>query len=668
MMKMQTLQYITLKIICSAVIISQMFGMSSWCSAPGAQILFIEEPLNASFDSFENYNSEEGFTINTVGCVFPRITVQDVSMNKCIHAPKIVIPPCEYYYRPLLGNNNTHIWIIQNNLKYFNISKGSVVNCCYRPFYKPLSAKRIYKKFMDRGIEYLDCIMFKDEIEVNNEFVAVRCFHDDDVIYSQYYVFAPKKPFTFNRENPFKKPVNQTMYNIIIMGLGSMSRHNFYRTMPYTLDMLKKYNAIELKGYNTVSQDTFPNLMAILVGMNSSELVGACFPHGRSTLDNCPFIWERFKDMGYYTALMEDTARYGVFNQGKFVFKGNPTDYYLYPFMRESEKLHRHKWKFKKAKDLVQYLLAHRARRPSTTCMGDKYYFEVLLNYVSSLTTTLKNFKLFGLFWEISMSHDDLNDPIRMDKGYETLLRKLEMAGYLNDTILIFLSDHGMDSNEIQSTKQGRIEQRLPLVFIVVPPSFRKEYRLAYHNLKVNQGRLTTPYDIHQTLIDFIDLNVIREEEILRRSRQFYTQDRGISLFLQIPRNRSCELAGIHNKWCVCYNYVRIAHDNPVLFGAISYLTYQINEVLKPYPECLKLIVDEIILAKELLPAYEGSDEWRDFSIIVRMAPGGGIYETMMRKHNRQWYIVDRVKRLNFPGFRSLCVDVPSIKLFCYCK
>ncbi|XP_063891375.1 uncharacterized protein LOC110373065 [Helicoverpa armigera] len=623
-------------------------GRPIWCISNGAQ--FLEEYGNTtqSYDSFESHNSDETFTINTVGCVIPAVGMQSLPIRKYMYAPTFRGRPCKNHNYRLLESNQTHIWIAKKKFEYYNITHDSVFDCCYESFHRPRTARNISSAQVDSRVQYLRCIMFHDIIEVSNEFVKVSCVHNNKEIYEQYFTFTPKKEFTLNRKLPFKT-ANETMYNIIIMGIGSVSRQNFYRTMPNTLQLLKKLNAIELKGYNTVADDTFRNMIPVLVGMNNSELKTTCWTSRWPTLDSCPFIWERFKDVGYYTALVEDTSRFGMFNYRKSGFRGRPTDYYLHPFIHETENLNKY-------------------NQNLSACMGDKYYFEVLLNYVRKLTTTLKNSKLFGLFWETSMSHYNLVDPIIMDAAYVKLIKEKEKDGYLNDTILIILSDHGLDIGGIRFTKQGQIEQRLPFVFIVVPPSFRKQYRFAYHNLKVNKGRLTTAFDIHKTLIDLIEMEALTEREILRRSTEYYTHDRGISLFLKIPRNRTCQMAGISDKWCSCYDDIELSPSNPILIAAVKYLAIQTNEMLEPYPECLKLVVDDIIIAKELVPAYDRSAEWRDFNVIVRMAPGGGIFDTMLRYYNQTFTLINRMKRLNFPGFRSLCIEDPNLRLFCFCR
>ncbi|KAJ8729269.1 hypothetical protein PYW08_000850 [Mythimna loreyi] len=421
-----------------------------------------------------------------------------------------------------------------------------------------------------------------------------------------------------------------------------------------TVELLTNNNAIELKGYSTLAADTFQNMIPALVGMNSSELKTSCMTGREAILDGCPFIWERFKDVGYYTALMEDTARHSMFKEKSLGFRGSPTDYYAYPFIRQTEIFHginrRHNMK------------------SVLSCMGDKYYFQVLAKYVQDITTTLKAFKSFGFFWESSMTDTSINAPEKMDYEYYKLLTNMDLSGYMKDTIVIFMSDHGLDIGDIRITKQGRMEQRLPLFVILFPPSFQKQYSLAYNNFKKNEGRLTTPFDVHKTLLDLIDMTELTDERIEKRSKEFYSHNRGISLFLEIPRNRTCEMANIDKMWCACVDEEPLASSNPLLVKAVQFITNEINEMLKPYPQCLKLIVEEIVIAKELIPVYETTTDWRDIKLVMGMEPGGGIFETVLRYHSKEWTIVDSIKRLNCLGFQSLCVEEPVVKLLCYCK
>lgn len=78
------------------------------------------------------------------------------------------------------------------------------------------------------------------------------------------------------------------------------------------------------------------------------------------------------------------------------------------------------------------------------------------------------------------------------------------------------------------------------------------KYRLAVRNFKRNSRRLTTHYDVYETLKDLthLDEDSLANEKIRKRSEELIerggiTLPRGISLFLEVPEQRSCDSAGI---------------------------------------------------------------------------------------------------------------------------
>lgn len=651
-------KYIVINIVILIITI-----LESSLPVKGTNIVYIDDPYNATFAVIET-KTDKRFTIKTEGCVIPTVNPNDMSVRKYLDPVSRLPPACEHHKHPLISDNGTHLIVQKENFKFYRIDNGSRLICCYTTFYRPQTSFGIPDKKAANRVKYSDCILFRHIIKVYHEFVHIKCNYRRRNIYNQYFVFTPKKTFTSYRANPFAS--DRSMYNILILGMGSVSRQNFYRTMPKTWNMLKNYEAVELKGYNTVASDTFQNLIPVLLGMNTSEMRSTCWPKPQDTLDSCPYIWERFKDVGYYTALAEDTAKYGVFHMGKPGFRGNPTDYYIYPFVHESESAiephqSRNRWRFTRRRVVS---------KPIPTCMGDKYYYEVLLNYIESLTSTLSDAKLFGLFWESSISHDDFSSPQMMDDAYVRLLKSLEVSNYLDSTIIIFLSDHGMNLGDVHFTKQGQIEQRQPVFYMFTPASFRIEFKLAYQNLKLNKDRLTTPFDVHSTLVDLLDLNDITDAEIARRSKETYSNQRGISLFLPIPGNRTCKMAAINNKWCNCYNYVKLTlRKFSKIVGANQFLTKHLNEPLKPYSQCSQLNVVDIVEVYELVPGYEKNTEWRDFKIIIRTTPGGGVFEAVLRyyKKSNRWSLVNAIKRLNANSSND-CVDDAYVKLYCYCK
>lgn len=388
------------------------------------------------------------------------------------------------------------------------------------------------------------------------------------------------------------------------------------------------------------------------MGIKDSELKKVCLPHQSAAFDNCPFVWEWFKQAGYYTALGEDCSNIGTFNYVKVGFTNTPTDYYLHTFIHEVEQHVGYN------KDFNSYL-----------CMQEKYMYKVLLDYIEDLTTTLKNSRLFGFFWEISMSHDYLNYPMVMDDDYLQFFNGMESSNYLNETIFVIVSDHGIRWGDIRSTKQGQLEERLPFLFVLTPPSFRKKYNRAYDNLKLNSNRLTTPFDLHATLTDLVDLKSISDKSVLSRSKTSYGHDRGISLFLPVPYNRTCETADISDHWCTCHKHVAVAKNNPEALQAAISLVAILNEMLAEHPQCARLFLADL-LDVSIMEAVSSSEKkigWEEFMVVIKTTPGGGIFEATLRNDTGPWSLIGTASRLNLYGEQSRCVNYPLLKLYCYC-
>ncbi|XP_072937053.1 uncharacterized protein [Epargyreus clarus] len=620
-----------------------------------ADILYLSnEPPSPSwvYRNYEAFEADDTFTIKTQGCAIPGLRPFDEHIKKFIEQPKH--KHCPKSNVSLLNNNETHIWIKTEHLQNYGLPSDSNISCCYKSFYRPLSIPDISSMDVDNRVKYLDCIEFSDYIEVLNEFVKVTCRSDDNnILHEQFFLFAPKKPYLSYADDSVEVPINQTSYNVIVMGVDAISRLNFYRTMPKTLAYLKKKDAIELFGYNKVGDNTFPNLTPMLLGLKDTDLKRICLPNSRATFDNCPFIWDLYKDAGYYTALGEDSASLGTFNFEKFGFSGTPTDYYIHTFMYEAERYAGNN------RDFNSYI-----------CMGNKYFYKVLLDYIENLSSTLFSSKLFGFFWEVTMSHDYLNYPMIMDDSYLAFFKKLDETKYLENTIIIFLSDHGIRWGEIRFTKQGRLEERLPLAFILLPPNFREQYPLAYKNIKTNRRRLTTPFDVYATLKDVVNLNNLRDDNIKLRTSNSYGQDRSISLFLPIPSNRTCKTAGIDDHWCTCYRGKKVSSKNVEGRKAALHLVTKLNSMVRGHPRCAQLSLVDLLEATEMEVGTPGEHEvgWRELMVVVRTTPGDGIFEATLRHDSHDWSLAGSVSRLNLYGNQSHCVHNYQLKLYCYCQ
>lgn len=329
----------------------------------------------------------------------------------------------------------------------------------------------------------------------------------------------------------FRKPENETenkKLNVLVIGLDTVSRQNFHRQMPSTLAyLLNELEGIEFYGYNKVGNNTFPNLMPAFAGLSEDEILkSGCIE--RNKYDNCHFIFDQFNKSGYITALGEDAAFTGMFNYIRDGFFQQPVHHMWNTFDYEAESRIGHGGPY------------------SNMCLFSRLTVEYLVEYILKFVRAYRqaNRNYFGLFWETTMTHDNLNyDPI-LDRLYKGLLATLSREGIFDDTILFVMSDHGMRAGGITNTVQGQMEDRLPTFVVVVPEKLKAQYPDLVKNLRRNARRLTSPFDLYETLkaIAHGDFSTSNPDE----------SDRGIILFRRVPSNRTCNSAGIPAEWCTC--------------------------------------------------------------------------------------------------------------------
>ena len=113
----------------------------------------------------------------------------------------------------------------------------------------------------------------------------------------------------------------------------------------------------------------------------------------------------------------------------------------------------------------------------------------------------------------------------------------------------------------------------MPFLAVRVPVWFSKRYPDAAANLRSNADKLTTPFDLHETFKDILDME--RPGHDLRQSRR----PRAYSLFRRIPEDRTCADAHIAPHWSVLQIslliYYKLAHKslkylNQVNFSVLS--------------------------------------------------------------------------------------------------
>ncbi|XP_063697828.1 uncharacterized protein LOC134828771 [Culicoides brevitarsis] len=527
---------------------------------------------------------------------------------------------------------------------------SSSLQCCYQNITRVNGS--------DNNINLSTCKSFHNKIQLpeKSEFVLVRCKVNGNVVYKNGYALVRKKSDVVKR---FKKPKfsnNSTQkrpLSVLLIGIDSISRLNLKRSMPKTANYLHSNGWMELEGYNKIADNTFPNLMAILTGFNSTMSYKVCSPTKMGKLDACPMVWYTFKENGYATAYAEDEMSINTFNYHKTGFVSPPVDHYFRPFGLAAES-----YLQKKKEDHLD------------VCLGYQTYADHIYQYAVDFATQYKGNPYFGLFWTSSFSHNDFSSPTAMDAQMLSYVVKLNETGILNDALVVFFSDHGVRFGDVRKLLIGWYEERLPFIFFSFPAWFKEKYFDYVRNFEINKNRLTTPFDLHVTLKNVLSLSKSFTENLSSSSCASCQ-----SLFEEIPE-RSCEDASIEEHWCTCTPYEKIDKNSTEIKKAVDFVINVMNQKLKTYKAKTKATTKysnkcaELRL-KHILNAYMGKSLFGDITyylVSFVAKPSRGEFEATV-KYNEDigYHLSGSISRLNWYGKQSDCVNDANMKNYCFC-
>lgn len=239
--------------------------------------------------------------------------------------------------------------------------------------------------------------------------------------------------------------------------------------------------------------------------------------------------------------------------------------------------------------------------------------------------------------------------------------------GLLNRSAVVILGDHGNRIDTIRSTLQGKIEDSMPMVSIILPKWVNASWRRA---LELNSNRLTSTYDLYATFVDILDtLGGVPGEPGHSNKRiwdHFSQPSRGQSLFKEIPLTRDCEEAGIPAWYCICNeDEEKLSPDHPIALRSANTVISDINHLLKNYSSCAKLYLNGINQAVKKIK--------KDIIHVTFSAkPSNALFEATVNISNKTYRVVN-IQRINPYGSQASCLgkDILSkntlYKATCYC-
>ncbi|XP_066929125.1 uncharacterized protein [Clytia hemisphaerica] len=450
-------------------------------------------------------------------------------------------------------------------------------------------------------------------------------------------------------KEPLQKPTEDEL-SVYMLIFESMATARFKRHMKSIDKLLKERQTFFFDGYTKVADNTYVNLVPMLTGlranngmMNMKDEFHRKYRKINSFDEVEDFIWKSFSRKNYTTAFFENAVKLSTFGYGKKVgFKSaKPFDYFYRPYFLQHKVLSKHSTKY---------------------CFGNEPFVSTQMKLAHNLFDWYGNKqKLFVVNILTEPGHGDENDIERADDLIADSLRKLFSKNSFNRTLIFLMGDHGPRYGDVRLTRNGYFEERLTFLSVVTPPWFHTKYPNLTNKMKVNQKRLATPFDVHQTLKDILEGNY-------RGGQLKYKTQRGISLFDEIPWNRTCTTAGIPQLYCPCYNKPKeTVIDTPLSKKLADIMVQHINLMLskrKLNVKCATLKLDSI---RQVTLMNENGDEVL-YKVLIRATPGGGLFEGLVTKNKDSFSIPDgAVSRLNLYGRQGKCIK-SGFQKYCYCN
>ncbi|KAL8624498.1 hypothetical protein ACOMHN_053041 [Nucella lapillus] len=461
-------------------------------------------------------------------------------------------------------------------------------------------------------------------------------------------------------ESSLSQSVSKHNLSVFMFGFDSVSHMTFIRLLPkarkYYLDTL---GGIELESYNILGDGTPAALLPILTGQQEEELPEARRGYkGAKPVDNHPWIWRDFSKRGYVTAWAEDQSSIGTFHYRMLGFKDPPTDHFMRPF---------------------QMMVERNYNNHPRLCLGSTPRHTVFMNWFKDLFDMYKDFPKFFFGFYSELSHNANNPLQSLDDDLITFLQDLERKGHLNSTILLLMADHGARYNFIRATAQGRLEERMPYFSFRFPPWFHKLYPNIMRNIRTNVNRLTTPYDIHATFHDILNYSSTNVGDL---------KNRAISLFKEIPKERTCTHSEVTTHWCACLDWQDIDQSDPMVIKAVDAAIQTINGYTKTKrSRCAELKLLEITKSIRYVPSEsDRAAEWvllkyankppppvvELYQVSFKTSPGEGHFEvTCTWDTKTKSFSVNgkEISRINKYGSQAACVQKaqPHLRPYCYC-
>jgi len=322
--------------------------------------------------------------------------------------------------------------------------------------------------------------------------------------------------------------------NVLIIYIDSISRSHFLRKMKKTNKFINRhineegnFTAYQFLKYHAFIFFTQPNVYPMFYGNSLYNKTGED-------------IIRHFHENGYISGQANNICERPLFD----IEDGYLDNLKFVSFDHENIALFCDPNYFNPENPYTPYFGPYSIKKK---CLYGRDTFEYVLEYGEKFWEAYKDEKKF-LRIAFQDAHEGTGEVVRyLDDQLGEYLENFENKGYLNNTAVIIVSDHGNNMigvYNIFEVEDFVKEKTLPYLSIILPKNMKFHNENVKENLEFNKNVMITPYDIYNTLLDFIDVD----------RNNIYTPH-GKSLFEKIEeKERYCEKYNFDMKklWCRC--------------------------------------------------------------------------------------------------------------------
>ncbi len=492
---------------------------------------------------------------------------------------------------------------------------------------------------------------------------------------------------TSDRPNKYPPKLN---INIVVQ--DSISRHQFYRALPKTVNTLREIirdpsidaTVLDFEKYQSYDSSTHSNMKKLFAMENANQ-------NKTDVSRTVKQLYTKFKKASYETLFQEDACWFDSFAsllRPKFLAAKNSTHSLwkrFYKYMKENFMPNVNSFGIgfsscKLLQDLGDTNIFNGETLP-VLCLDGRPLIYYYLNVVQNLLETYKNNScpVFS-YLHLNTGHEHTGQRITQDDEYLAGFVKT-MAIEHNTTLTILLSDHGSKTTEYATrTVPGLKETYKPFLFIIVPRQAAKIIgNEKMGNLIRNQKRLVALEDLSFALDgivrgfdvdkpennsgnigsgaevnedetkEFAKVTEVSEIEIRNFGNLAGIKESSNGLFSEISANRSCsELKLSADAVCLCEGEdVETVMDSFFLDFLASIAVGGLNNLIQSQYNSNGRSLNNDLVSDEMALFKYGDEEDKngmlehveDTNVTLKQHKGLGGYGNCLR------YVLQRVER-----------------------